>query len=67
MDNDADLDALRELVRDGAGLPEVFYDSGYLIQMEGDGRLRSVGGGGKSAGSGEVAVRPAGPVLAEGA
>lgn len=48
VDNDADLAALREVIAQGPGLPEIFYDSGYLIQREGDGRLRSVGGGGKS-------------------
>jgi hypothetical protein len=47
VDSDADLAALRELISQD-GLPEVFYDSGYLIQLEGDGRLRSVCGGGRS-------------------
>jgi hypothetical protein len=48
VDNDTDLAALREAIAQGPCLPEIFYDSGYLIQREGDGRLRSVGGGGKA-------------------
>lgn len=61
VDNDADLAALCEAIEQGPGLPEVFYASGYVIQREGDGQLRSVGGGGKS-----TAVHHAGPATAEG-
>jgi hypothetical protein len=48
VDNDTDLATLREVIEQGPGLPEIFYDSGYLIQREVDGHLRSEGGGGKS-------------------
>jgi hypothetical protein len=48
VDNEADLVALSEAIEQGPGLPEVFYESGYVIQREADGHLRSVRGGGKS-------------------
>lgn len=48
VDNDTDLARLRGIIELGGDLPEVFYDSSYLIQQEVDGHLRSVGGGGKS-------------------
>jgi hypothetical protein len=46
VDSDADAAALKTLIADGPGLPEIFYTSGYLIQQEAGGRLRSIGGGG---------------------